>query len=133
MILEQNDAQERLDSPNNLMNRLKELTQTKSGQSDIPSLPPSADKLIDNLEDKLKIGGLKSKAADILSTVLDELKNRLPEVKPDRMHLVADSMNRILTAETAKRDISGDGKPSIIIYAPQQHIESHYETITVTE
>ncbi len=55
MVLDDIEINSRLESPDNLVNRLRSLTRLdKSNRVQIPSLPPSADDVIADLDEKLK-------------------------------------------------------------------------------
>lgn len=130
MLLDEKEVTERMESPLNLLNRLRAAT----NKHVIPSLPPKAEDVIDDLEDKLKYGSLKSKAASIMSDAMDELKNRIPEVtKPDQLARIAENMNRIVSAENKNNDRDKMNAPQFIMYAPQFLNENYYETIYAKE
>ncbi len=134
MILDDTEVQERMSSPLNLLNRLKTLTNSHKSHNIIPSLPPTASDVIADLEEKLKFGSIKSKASNIMIAAMDELKLRLPEVqKPEQLAKIAESMSKVVTAET--KDDKGDrlNAPQFILYAPQFHNENHYEVIHARE
>jgi hypothetical protein len=133
MILNDEQIKETMESPLNLLNRLKRVVHP-SNKSSIPSLPPTADQLIDNLEDKLdKSGSLKSKAASIMKSCMTELEKRLPEVqKPERLASIAAEMSKVVHAST--NDDRGSNKGAqIVIYAPIFKSEEQFEVITVNE
>lgn len=130
MILSDDDVKERMESPLNLMNRLRKVTKTI-----IPSLPspvpPKSTDIIDSLDDKLKVGGIRAKAAAIMSDALDELKIRIPSVeKPEKLAAIASEMNKVLIS---RQEQEKSEAAQIIVYAPQVLNESHFETITVNE
>lgn len=133
MILEETEVKERLESPLNLMNRLRNITNNhRPERSSIPSLPPSSDQVIEDLEQKLAFGSIKSKAANLVIEALDELKARMPEVqRPEKLAAIAESMNKIVTSESNKNN---NEKPSqYVIFAPSFVDENHYETIYARE
>lgn len=138
MILDEIEIKERFESPANLLNRLKsQLSKSNSHNSNnnmIPSIPPSSDQIIEDLEDKLKHGGLKSKAAAIMDTCLDELKGRIPDIqKPEKLAAIAAEMNKVIIAEDKNRNSDRSDAPQIIIYSPEFINEEHFETIYVRE
>lgn len=135
MLLDEKEVTERMESPLNLLNRLRSITTNKhSRDNTILSLPPKAEQVIDDLEDKLKYGSLKSKAASIMSDAMDELKARIPEVtKPDQLARIAENMNRIVSAENKNNDRDKMNAPQFVMYAPQFVSENHYETIYAKE
>jgi len=129
MILNDKEIQETMESPINLMNRLKNVT-TPSRH---PSLPPTADELIDNLEDKInESGSLKSKAASIMKSAMTELEIRIREVhKPERLASIVAEMNKVVHAAADKGEsVKG---AQVIIYAPVLRTEEQFEVITVNE
>lgn len=131
MILEESELMERMESPLNLLNRLKSsLAGSADKKNIIPSIPSSSE-LVDNIEDKLKIGSLKSRAAAIMSTSLDLIQEKLIDVKPERLVNIVDSMNKVITAETDKN--RGLEKPQIVVYCPQFVEEANFETVYVKE
>jgi len=133
MILDELEVQERIESPMNLLNRLKDsLSSPSARKSDIVSLPPSSEDIIDNLDDKLSHGSLKSKASAIMNSCLDELKTRIPEVqKVEKLAAIAESMNKVITAQTDRKE--GVVAPQIVVYAPSFVREESFETIYVRE
>lgn len=136
MILTDEEITERLESPLNLMNRLRRATEsiTPSNSNFIPSFPPTSDQLIQDLQDKINGGTVKTKANGILAKTLDELDRRLPEIqKPEKLAQIASEMSKVVNAQDNKNSGERSDKPQIIIYAPQTINESHYETMVVNE
>ncbi len=129
MILNDEEIQETMESPINLMNRLKSATT----QTRHPSLPPTAEELIENLEDKLgESGSLKSKAASIMKSAMTELERRLVEVhKPERLASIVAEMSKVVHAAADKGEsVKG---AQVIIYAPVLRTEEQFDVITVNE
>ena len=134
MILDEIEVKERLESPLNLMNRLKSLTSHKSNENIIPSSPPSSEQIIEDLEEKLAFGSIKSKAASIMISAMDELKLRLPEVeKPEKLAAIAAEMSKVVTAQNDKSNKEGNRNNQFIIYSPSFINEEHFETIYARE
>ncbi len=133
MILNDEEIQETMESPINLMNRLRKVSDPSSLQNISPLLPPTADQLINDLEDKLDKGKtLKSKAAAIMDAALDELKKRMPEVtKPEKLAAIATEMSKVVIATQEKKE--ENSKAQIIIYAPQFKTEDAFDVITVSD
>lgn len=137
MILEDEEIESRIESPLNLLNRLKKnLDRRENGdhlRNTIQSIPPTIDQIVDDLEDKLKSGkdNIKSKATDIINECLDELKGRVKEIKVEKLSSVAADMNKVI----GDKNDDGDKRkhPQVIIYAPQHRTESYFETIVVNE
>lgn len=131
MILTDEQIQERIESPLNLLNRLKSIT---SLQTTSPCFPPSSEQIIDDLTEKLAYGSIKSKAAGIMTAAMDELKIRLPEVtKPEKLAQIASEMSKVVNAADSNKREERSDKPQIIIYAPQVVSENHFETMLVNE
>jgi len=134
MIINETEVTERMNSPLNLLNRLRSVTSSHKGSNLIPSLPPTSKEIIDNLEDKLAYGSIKSKAAGIMIAAMDELKARLPEAqKPEQLARIAESMSKVVNAESANNNRDKLNAPQFHLYAPQFHNEEHYETIYARE
>lgn len=133
MLLDDAEVTERMESPLNLLNRLKSIT-THKHKPEIPSLPPSSDKIIEDLEDKLAYGSLKTKAAGIMIDAMNELKSRIPEVsRPEKLAAIAENMNRIVNAKNENNDRDKQNAPQFVVYAPSFNSENYYETIHVKE
>ena len=128
MILTDDEIKERVESPLNLLNRLRSTTNRVTH----PSLPAArSTDIIDNLDDKIKIGGVRNKAAVIMAGALAELELRLPDIqKPERLAQIAVEMNKVLQT---RQDEQKNPTAQIIVYAPQVREESYYETIEVKE
>lgn len=134
MILNEEEAIARFESPLNLLNRLKSGLSRHKSPSVIPSIPPAASEIIEDLEEKLKSGGLKSKAAGIMSDCLDELRNRISEVdRPAQLAQVAETMNKIITSEDKNKKDSDTSRPQYIIYSPTFISEEHFDTVYAKE
>ena len=140
MILEETEAVERLNSPLNLLNRLRDASSKHHRDSNgnpanlIPSLPPKVSDVIDDLEDKLAFGSIRLKASGIMIAAMDELRTRLPEVeKPEKLAAIAAEMSKVVNAKNENAHKDRDDKPQFLVYAPQFVNESHYETIHARE
>lgn len=134
MILNETEVTERMSSPMNLLNRLKSITNPHKPQSNIPSLPPTASEVIDDLEDKLAYGSIRSKAAGIMIAAMDELKVKIADVqKPEQLARIAESMSKVVNAKNENTEKDRLNTPQFILYAPQFHREDHYETIYARE
>lgn len=133
MILNDDEIQERIESPLNLLNRLK--SSLNKSISNVPSLPlpPKSDEIIDNLEDKIANSTTRSKAVGILNSAMDELKARLPEIqKPERLAAIAADMAKVISHQDTKN--TGDKSlGQIIVYAPSVLSIENYEVVEVNE
>jgi hypothetical protein len=130
MILEEVEVMERVESPLNLLNRLR--TQT-SKQLVVPSIPPGSAEVINNLDEKLAYGSLKSKAAGIMNEAMNELRNRLPEVqRPEKLAAIAEQMSKVINnAQTRTETDVRVGQ--IIVYAPQIVTEDRFDVVADIE
>jgi hypothetical protein len=132
MLLTEEELKERMESPLNLLNRLRQET-SPHGSSKIVSLPPTASEVIENLEDKIKHGTAKSKAVALLISAMDELKERLPEVqKPEKLAAIAASMAKVVDSGSIKIE-DNRKQAQIIIYSPRFSKETDYEVVNSTE
>lgn len=133
MILAEEELQERIESPLNLLNRLRNRMTPRSSHSIIPSLPPTSNEIIENLEEKINYGSAKSKAAAIMTLAMDELKTKLNEVtRPKELAAIAESMGKII-ANTQVRHEDNKTQAQIIVYAPMIVNEDHYDIVDVRE
>jgi len=127
MILSDEEVQERVESPLNLLNRLRHATRGNS-----PCLPaPKSSDLIPDLDSKIG-PDVKKQANRIMSAALAELELRIPDVsKPEKLAQIASEMNKVLVAREDKDKALN--APQIIVYAPRVIEESHFETIVTQE
>ncbi len=127
MLLSDAEIQERLESPINLMNRLRQL----GNPAPVVSLPPKSDEIIPNLDEKLN--DTRSKAVGILNATMDELRRRLPEVqKPEKLAIIAKEMSQVVAHQDSKSQGSIQAG-QIIVYAPQMASIEQFEIIDVQE
>lgn len=135
MILSDDEIQERIESPLNLLNRLRSTVDRRpnSHPTQHPSLPPSSSDIIPDLEDKIKNSSTRAKATGIMHAAMDELKLRMPEVqKPERLAQIATEMSKVLANQEANGGKTGITS-QIIIYAPQIQPLDNFDIIDVTE
>lgn len=130
MLLTDDELNERMESPLNLINRLKAaVSPHKPIHPSIP-LPPSSDEVIEDLEDKIKVGSIKSKALGLMAEALDELKYKLPEVqRPEKLAAIAESMAKVINNTEPKRNDAPVAQAQIIIYAPQIMTEETFNMV----
>ena len=134
MILSELEVMERVESPMNLLNRLKNLS---SKSAHIPSLPCSlrsqneisSSEVIPNLDDKIAFGTAKSKAMNLMNAAMDELNIRLPEVqRPEKLAAIAADMSRIINSAQIKTE--NDVRiGQIVVYSPKIVHENHFDVI----
>lgn len=153
MLLTEEEVNLRLESPLNLLNRLKrsrsvDLPFSKTSNSANPrniggdisiqlgTKLPSAEELIDNIEDRLRLGRIQGKALEVMGDSIEQLKYRLPEVsKPEKLATIAADMNKILIgiADSKKNNTVNDNRVQIMIYRPDTRSEAEYEVIEARE
>lgn len=141
MLLNDEEIRERIESPLNLLNRLRTSlgnTVSKSlphptNTPNIDSLPPKSDDLIENLEDKLAGSSAKSKALGIMNAAMDELKIRIPDVqKPEKLAAIAAEMAKVVNQQENKG--AGDVRMAqVIVYAPQMRQLDSYDIVELNE
>lgn len=141
MILDDTEVVTRLNSPLNLLNRLKNASSKNDAMStfgvekntdktSIVTLPPSVDELVDSLEDKLSESSLVSKASNVISAALDELLPRLGEVsKPRDLAQIAANVRRVIGDKRGQ----SEGNKNVIIYKPVIVNESHFEVVQAVD
>jgi hypothetical protein len=145
MILNNNELNERINNPDNLINRLNVLRQGKSdkkaldifippnaeenkSESTNPQLPPS----IDELEEQIKNGLIKSTARKVLGDSLDLLSHNINNVdNPNQLSRIARDMREILKED--KDSDSGKQPGQVIIYRPIINQEQNYNAVYVND
>lgn len=127
MVLTDEEVKERIESPLNLLNRLKAASASPTRS---PSLPPTSEEIIGDLEDKIKVGKIKNEAAVIMADSLRELKANISNCKPEKLAEIAERMNKIVSS-ASERDKEKTNQ--IIVYAPQVINESYFESVLVRE
>lgn len=133
MILTDEEIKDRIESPLNLLNRLRSTTGGKSVHSQHPALPPKSGDIISNLEDKIANSGTRSKAASIMSAAMDELRARLPEVqRPEKLAQIAREMSQVVSNHDNKPN-TGNSIGQIIVYAPQVQPLDNFDIVDVVE
>ena len=131
MIMNNEEVQARLESPLNLINRLRELgrndkiaampvidVSSSKHSAVVPELPPSIDELMDNFQDKVKLAGIKTAATDTLKTAIDVLGSRLSEARePERLSKIAGDMMKVIDTINGDRREARNERP-VIIFKP---------------
>jgi hypothetical protein len=132
MILSDDEIKERIESPLNLLNRLK-TTLNRAVHPTHPSLPPTAEEIIPDLQEKLKDTTLRSKASAILMSAMTELQSRIPEVqKPEKLAQIAREMSSVISNQDNK-PAANIQNAQIIVYAPQIQSLDNFDIIDVAE
>lgn len=130
MLLTDEEIQERLESPLNLLNRLRTVSTPKNPVA-VPCLPPKTEDLDLDVEGEVAVSTLRSKAARIMGKALTSLEGRVQDIeKPERLARIAAEMHKVV----ANTDDPNKTKAAqIIVYAPQVIQESHFQEITLKE
>jgi hypothetical protein len=133
MLLNDEEIRERIESPINLINRLRNTLSKPTLNGLIPSMPPKAEDVISDLEEKISNTTARSKARDIMNLAMDELKVRMPEIqKPEKLAQIAREMAQVVSHQEAKsndKELAG----KIIVYAPQVVNLENYNIVDVNE
>lgn len=133
MLIDEEELVTRMESPLNLLNRLKSLTNPHK-KNIIPALPPSADELISDLDEKLSSSGKPElQAKRVLEKTLTELEKRIPEVtNAEKLSGIAHNMSRIISVgRTVSGDRGGIVIGKIVVYSPQVMREEDFNVIDI--
>lgn len=134
MILPETELKERLESPMNLLNRLKTAINPHRGSANStthPALPPKAEDIIPDIDQKIGVGSVKNKAINIMTKAMTTLETRIEEVvKPEHLARIASEMGKVVSGLEQKEQ--GPNVGQIIIYAPQVMSERDFDTIDVS-
>lgn len=152
MLMTNEEINSRLNSSDNLINKLKSLINGDHHKSSIidvtPTTPtvnspsnkdeaseiPAVSELIENAQDKIKIALAQTKALDVLNNTLDELSLRVVEAEgPKDLSRIASDMSKIVTGIRTAENKKDVPTSQVIIYKPVMALESHYQTVVVNE
>lgn len=133
MILNDTEVNERLASPLNLINRLK--SEMNKGNAMDTFMPPSVDDLIENVEDKLKLGSAHNRAISVLDDCVSALAGRIHEVdKAKDLSRIATDMSKVVNSiDEIRNGRDKKGGSNLVIWQPIIMTETHYEVIQVRE
>ncbi len=140
----ESEIESRLSSPDNLLNRLDLLTgrinQTTSASAkesirelvEGPAATPSADDLIDDLDEKIKRTLTKEAAGEVLLSALNRLAGTVHEVdKPEKLARIAKDMSDVvhkLNEVESPKDNKVAQQP-IVIWKPMIVQGNNFETV----
>lgn len=129
MILSDEDVKERLESPLNLLNRLRKATEPQP-PTRIPCLPPTTADLDLNIDEKIAVGKLRETAAGIMALSMEHLKAKIQDIsKPETLARIAGEMNKVVQS----RENDDKKIAQIVVYAPQVIQENHFQELTLTD
>lgn len=98
----------------------------------IPSMPPSVDDLIENINDKINLAHANTGAIQVLNSSIAQLNNRLCEVEDPRDYSrIASDMSRIVNGFTEAKKNQPITNQQVIIYKPLILAESDFTTMQV--
>lgn len=152
MLIPENEAIKRLTSPDNLLNRLREIS---SKPAMIPSLPlnqqrepvkvvvteplngiaPTIDDLVHDADEQIHLSTAHDNAIRVLNGAIRELAIRIPEVKADKLPAVITATSKVVESIRKERnELQKNRKDQSIhfhFYTPQQKALTDYEVIDV--
>ena len=104
-----------------------------SAPAQIPAMPPKIDELIDKVDDKLSMGGARSRAIKIMDLAMTELETRIPDVnRPEKLAQIVRDMNHVVHTESGVK--SNDNRiGQIVIYAPRMVREDIFDVVGSVE
>ena len=102
---------------------------------EIPSLPPSVESLVEDLEEKLRTARIDNSVLEILDTGLTQLKYRLDDVEsPKELARILREMSQVRGSIKESEHLSkGHAKGNVIIYKPVMVQENHYDMVLANE
>lgn len=149
MLMNETEVDSRLNSPDNLINKLRLITRNKVKDSgmeifgvpteavtgEVVSLPPTADDLFDDFDSKIKKNMAKTSAMDTLVDAIGSLHQRLPEIdKAETLSRVARDMSSVLKQMNEADAANGEAsKAQIIIWKPVMMQGQQFATVHVNE
>jgi len=129
MIISEQEVTERIESPLNLINRLRVATRGAQSRGAI-QLPPKAGDIIEDLDKKLALGSIKTKAAGIISAALDEIKNKIPGIdSPKELAKIVGEMSKITFAKDEEQQRSGNNVQVVLFSPSKMKTEDEYEVV----
>ena len=137
MLLTESEVDDRLSSPLNLINRMRQATDSRNPTSPTKALelfmPPKVEDIIVDAEDKIKLGLAHKGSIDVMGKSIEMIRERLHEVeKVKDLSRIAVEMSRV-NAEISEIRGGGKGLNQLVIYQPMIVQENYYETVRVNE
>ena len=151
MLMTNEQVESRLNSPDNLTNRLAALRNpakradltdlgipsvSRSSETNIlPFMPPSVDTLVEKIDEKINLRLAEEGATGVLLDSITQLRQRLNEVEsPAQLSKIASDMGKIVIGinrnETDKKTASFN---QVIVFKPMMMTENHYESVRANE
>ena len=143
-------VESRLNSPDNLTNRLAALRNpakkadlvdlgipsvSRNDTNILPFMPPSVDTLVEKIDEKINLRLAEEGATGVLLDSITQLRQRLNEVEsPAQLSKIASDMGKIVIGinrnETDKKTASFN---QVIVFKPMMMTENHYESVRANE
>lgn len=160
MIISNSEANERLSSSLNLVNRLSNLVTSRktpapnpfglptrsasiaispllpgASQPDDPNAP-TIDQIMPNAEDQIKLASAHDKAVNLLSNAIDTLAMKLDDVKPEKLPAVITAASKMVEGIRKERVEAakvrqGNREVHLHFYTPVQKAMADYNVIEV--
>lgn len=133
MLVAEAEVIQRVESPLNLLNRLRELSHT-SHKTPIPTIPPpKTEDLIPNIDEKLATKNSQDKALSVMNKALHKLDMHVEELEPKRLTAIIRDMSQTIKNLEPERDTILDNKIQVVVYSPRQSSEEEFEVIESKE
>lgn len=122
-VLSDDDVIKRVESPMNLINRLRSTTKKENLIVSIPK----ADDLVPSLNEKLTVGSSKTRALSVMNRVLGRLDDQttIDNIKPERLPAIVAQMATAIKGLEPEKD-KEDNRVQFIVYSPTLMQESDY-------
>lgn len=125
-VLSDEDVIKRVESPMNLINRLRSTTKKENLIVSIP-VPPKANDIISNLDEKVTLGSSKTRALSVMNRVLGRLDDEttIANIKVERLPAIVAQMATAIKGLEPEKD-KEDNRVQFVIYSPTIMKESDY-------
>ena len=151
MLMTNEQVEQRLSSPDNLMNRLAALRNPSkdmnleslgipkvsrfNNDNVLPFMPPSVDSLVENIEEKVNLRLAEEGATGVLLDSITALRNRLNEVEsPAQLSKIAGEMGKIVIGINRNdQEKKVNNFNQVIVFKPMMMTENHYEAVRSIE
>jgi hypothetical protein len=151
MIINNDEAAKRLNSPLNLINRLRETKSNAKAKAAMSIfIPPKAgiepklndesdapllDQILENNEAQISLGLAHDTALKLLTSSISSLATKLDEVKPDKLPAAIMAASKVVESIRRERNEAlknnKDREVHYHFYTPEQKVLTDYEVIEV--
>ena len=132
MLLEKDEIDKRIESPLNLLNRLRSHKQAPREAANVYNI----DKVMPDIDTRLREAknsrkpDVGEKAIDIIMSAMDELKDKIPEIqKPEKLSSVIRDMSQVIKNTESEKEAGSNVQ--FIFKVSGVNKESDYEVIDV--